>query len=532
MDARERFTRLHARLDRWLVGVFLVLLGAPLVDEFLRVSESRGPEDYELRNPAPKPRLKWNLVEINAFPAAFEEWHKDQFGLRDLLLGANSIERLFVFGISPTPIVELGKDRWMFYTGDWSAEVFQGLRPLEPGALTEWQSMLENHRDVSTALGAKHVFVFGPNKETVYPDYVPPSWKKSGPSRLEQLDRWLKQTPDAPGFLDMRPAFAAARAHDEPFDHLYYELGTHWNGRGTYLAYSEVLRAMARMGVPVEPLPWDSLIRMPNCGQGDTWARAMYIAPLVEQRNFWIAPTSMGRLVKDEKLNGIRDALYIGPDPHAPKCVMFHDSFGQSVEQMLSAHFSRFRCIWSPIADQKVLEEEMPDVVLELYVERALVGMVPSGNMLGAGNLVKLMWERSTKPLYTLEPAGYGALDVRGQAKVTPATDGRPGFVFDTPDHSASLVFPKFPLPAKGDLLLHVEIEAGVEGELLVLPVLKGENEARRKRVLRVALPVGPSDFYLRMARTEKLERLMLHAVPGKCRYILRTFEVRAMPGN
>lgn len=532
MDARDRFSRLHARCDRWLVGVFLVLLCAPLVDEVVRASETRGPQDFELRSAAPKPRLKFTLTELNAFPAAYEEWHRDQFGLRDYLLGANSIERVFVFGISPTPLVEFGKDRWMFYTGDWSAKVFSGQHPLDEPTLEAWERMLENHREVSNALGAKHLFVFGPNKETIYPDYVPPTWKKHGPTRLEQLDAWLKKDPHGPRFLDLRPALTAGRAEDEPFNHLYYELGTHWNGRGYYIAYCEILREMKRLGVAVEPLPWDGLIRMGNTGQGDTWARAMYIAPLVEQRNLWVAPTGMGRLVSDEQIRGVRHAIYVGPDPHAPKAIMFHDSFGQSLETLLSAHFSRLHCIWSPIADQKVIEADKPDVVFEVYVERALVGMAPNGNMLGAGDMVRLMWERSTTPLYTLEPAGYSALDVRGNAAVSTATDGQPGFVFDAPDNTVSLVLPRFPLPARGDLLVHIVLEAGREGELLLLPILRGESEARRRNVVRVTLPAGASEHFLRVPRTDKLERLLLHTVPGKCRYTLRTLEVRAMPGS
>jgi hypothetical protein len=127
-----------------------------------------------------------------------------------------------VFGVSPTARVEIGRDGWMFYTGDWSRDIYCGDYPMDSDMLAAWHGMLQNHEEVAHALGAKFLFVFGPNKETIYPDYVPRTWVKRGPTRLEQLDRWLAQHPGAQHY-DLRPAFRAQRSQDVPFDHLYYE---------------------------------------------------------------------------------------------------------------------------------------------------------------------------------------------------------------------------------------------------------------------------------------------------------------------
>ena len=91
----------------------------------------------------------------------------------------------------------------------------------------------------------------------------------------------------------------------------------------------------------------------------------------------------------------------------------------------------------------------------------------------------------SRSTLFRLEPASYSALEMRGNAAVSTATGGTPGFVFDMPDNTASLVLPRFTLPEKGDLLVHVAIEAGIEGEMLVLPIVRGSTEARRRNVVR-----------------------------------------------
>ena len=46
----------------------------------------------------------------------------------------------------------------------------------------------KNKRHLTTiaeSIGATHLLVIGPNKETIYPEMLPAHWTKVGPSRLE-----------------------------------------------------------------------------------------------------------------------------------------------------------------------------------------------------------------------------------------------------------------------------------------------------------------------------------------------------------
>lgn len=528
MDSVQRSTRWRARFDRATIIAFGVLACAPLADEFVRDAERRGPEAYEQRRAAPLPRWTWPVAEIERFPAAYEAWHRDQFGLRDLLLAVNARVRLGVFDVSPTQRVEIGKDGWMFYTGDLSRQVFSGDAPFDELRLEQWASLLANHRALADAAGARHLFVIAPNKETIYPDYVPRNWHKRGPTRLEQLDARCA-APGSATFFDLRPALAAARANDAPFDHVYYELGTHWNGRGTFRTYRTILNEVARLGVPVRPFTWNETRRELNEGSGDSWARQMYAEDFVEQRDLCVAPPVIGNVVRSTRPDGVREALCIGVDPAAPRAVMFHDSFGDSLVVLLSSHFSRLRCVWAPLSDASVIAEEQPDLVLEVFVERALVSYAPVEVPFDAAEFVPKLWERSRRTLYALDPAHPETLTPRGEIAL--AADGAAGVRVDVAAAAGSLALPRFDLPAHGDLLVHIALDGGAAGTLRIVPLRHGETEPRRRDATRLAIPAGPSEHLVRIPRPEQLDRLLLHFGPGGTRHVLRALEVRALPG-
>lgn len=516
-------------MDAALTALFLAALAAPTIDEYARPPEARGPEKHELRAAAKRPTLYADPRAIKRFPRAYEDWYLDTFGLRDHLLRAGSIEKLFLFGVSPTPVVDLGRDGWMFYRENASREVHRGRLPFQPRELANWQRMFQNHAEVCASLGAAHLLVIGPNKETIYPEKLPESWNEVGPSRLEQLDAWLTEHGATARFLDLRPALQAEKANDKPGDHVYYELGTHWNGRGVYTAYREILSALAPRVPGLAPLPLERFARVIGPDSGDSWARAMYIDDLVPQTSHRIvaAPTR----VQEFQERGVRVWISEGKDPSLPRAVMFHDSFGQSIMFQLAPHFSRFAAYWTGDISDAVLQRERPDVVLEVFVERYLVHYAPQEHLIGTGDLSKGLFESSGRPLFVLAPGNVETLAGRGGARVEAgAAPALARIEFPT---AASLVhLPRFRLPVEGDLLLRAEIETERPGELLVLPVWTGETEPRRRQTGRNSFGAGTSTVYLRIPRSSKLAGLALRFTLDGGVVLVRSLEVRGMPGT
>lgn len=523
------FARLRARMDVGLTVLFLGALVAPTVDEYLRSPEARGPQKTELREPARRPVFFADPRTIKHFAGEYEDWYLDSFGLRDKLLRWGSIERLFLFGVSPTDSIVMGKDDWMFYTGNASARIFRGRLPLSQGELAAWQVMLENHTEVCSTLGAEHLIVIGPNKETIYPEFAPPQWTKAGPTRLEQLADWLKAHAAKTNLLDLRPALVAEKAHDAPGDHVYFELGTHWNGRGVYTAYRSILAALAHRYPSLAPLEREQFRRMIGADHGDTWARAMYVDDLVPQQNHLFVARSVSFTEHEE--NGVRLWIAEGPDPSLPRAVMFHDSFGQSIMFQLAPHFSRLACYWTSDVSDTVIEREKPDVVLEVFVERYLANLIPQDHMIGRGDLSRMVFDRSRTVLYTLTPNNAAGLAAHGAARVEPmAADGLARVTLS--DASGWIEVPRFSLAGNGDLLVRLDLETAEPGEIVVLPMWKGEHAPRRKQFATNRFGAGASTVYVRIPRTERLDGLALRFAVDQGAFVLRGLEVRGMPGQ
>jgi len=65
------------------------------------------------------------------------------------------------------------------------------------------------------------------------------------------------------------------------------------------------------------------------------------------------------------------------PDPAAPRLVMLHDSFGDSLKPLLAEHFRRAAFFRTPRVSLQALDREKPDVVIQEIVERSLMSPPP-----------------------------------------------------------------------------------------------------------------------------------------------------------
>jgi hypothetical protein len=141
--------------------------------------------DAEFRLPAEFPAT--TLGSLPALPRAFERWFADHFAFRRDLVRLSGLLRLRI-GVSSSPLVSLGKDGWLFFTGERADEQFRRVAPFTDAELTAWRWLLQVRSDWLAARGVHYMFVFTPNKESVYPEAMPfPTARLPTPGRLEQL---------------------------------------------------------------------------------------------------------------------------------------------------------------------------------------------------------------------------------------------------------------------------------------------------------------------------------------------------------
>jgi alginate O-acetyltransferase complex protein AlgJ len=447
------------------LALFLAALYAPFADQCIRPASVREPTN-ENRSTRPHPGMPRTPAELYRFPERFEAHFSDTFGLRDVLLRWNSRVKLDLLHVSPTPTLVIDDAGWIDYAGEATMEARRGILPMTRGAQKEWLDHFALCRDFCKRNEARYAFLLVPNKETIYPEHVPARYAPFGPSRLDQLVAALP--PDLrSAFIDLRPAFLAARSADKPpLDHLYNVFGTHWNGRGTLLAYFTTMQALQSERSDVVALRADEIeMNVTPDSAFDTWGPRLYLPERFLHPNFY--PTVVG-FPRWQEVEFVHEPIARwtarNPSSHGPRIVVFHDSFGPALEPLFASTFSEVTFVHGWF-DPAIVLAKRPDLVVEERVERIFVGppMLPDISK-------RIMQQESPPPgqgalVLTVDATSDdGALATIGGAHVTRTRDG---IAFSTDDGKAGWLLPAFTVENGERAWLHVELESPQSGTII-----------------------------------------------------------------
>jgi hypothetical protein len=206
-----------------------------------------GDAEAENRTLAPFPVLNRSLASIRAYGPGLDDWFSDHFRFRSDLIRWYGESRYFGFGVSPSPMVIRGENGWLYYEEDGGIEDYANEPLLDADALHAWHETVVRARDWCKARGIAYVFVIAPDKHKIYPEhYDPHIHPVATASRTDQVLEALADTGVA---VDVRPAMMAAKADDR----LFHLTDTHWNDRGAFVAYQQIIEAVRKQRPAVPP---------------------------------------------------------------------------------------------------------------------------------------------------------------------------------------------------------------------------------------------------------------------------------------
>lgn len=513
-----------------LITGFLVALVAPLVDMFVRPTSARDTM-RELRQPAPPPDLSLTPAAAWFFASNFDAWWKDTFGLRDKLLFGHSWIKTFVFGVSPSPIVAWGKDRWLFYTGNDALQVDLGLDPFEPREVDAWVRMLNARRAWLAARGIQYLVVWVPSKTVLYPEFLPAGHHVSGENRVDQLIHALGPTWRS-DLVDLRACQLAEKTNDRPEagDWTWYPLGTHWTERGAARGYLEIMENLRARFPELIPRNRSAFkLELGDPEEGDSWARRLYLEDWLEQPMYmfrlqrtWRAK-SLGRIE-----HFVRSERFEGPDPKLPRMLMFHDSMGPTLRPWLAEQFSVSTFHWQFDFDLDKIEEAKPDIVIALFSDRSLAYVQPRVTAAEAGADVRATYDRATRSLFDVDcgtnqpavrPQGDTTLEVRDGALVAKITD-----------NEGTLLLPRFEPREDETPVLRIAIDAPFATKLDVFYKTLEGPAWHRKQSYQLELHQGRNELFVELLAPGLLGDLRIR--PGRIAgtYVIRELELRAAP--
>ncbi len=228
--------------DWWLPFFFLgsIALVLAFTDWHNR---SKLVEQMEQREAAVLPPMPRSVSALYHYPTEFSRFLDDHYGFRAAAVAVRAKLWFWLFRDVFAPDVTIGRDRWLFFTGNRELDDALHTDPLTAQDLQEWKERVAKRREWLAARGIKYLFVIAPDKRSIYPEMLPPLHPRPGMTRRQQLDAAMA---GESAFLDLTHALRADKGQGQ----LYYKWDTHWNRHGAYNAYRLVVE---RLGLTPEP---------------------------------------------------------------------------------------------------------------------------------------------------------------------------------------------------------------------------------------------------------------------------------------
>ena len=360
---RDVATRIVRNTSNTLTTLaFVALISAPAV--VMLTQESPTIATTENRRLARMPDWSWDWAAISNFPNAFEKYFSDAFGLRPTLTHWHHSVCFRVFGKSPTDMVVVGKDDWLFL--DLSMQMYRRDVSFTDEEVALQASLLQQRHDWLAWRGIKYLVVLVPNKPEVYPEYVPAHTHQRWPeNHTDRLEAYAKSHCSFE-VLNLRPILAEARKQHET----YNPADCHWNDFGAYIGYRAVIDRLTKHFPDMKPLTLEECSVETRQATGDLmWM--IGLQEITEPRIFITPKTPRAQ----GTWSGVYDATVVMTvdDERLPKAVVMHDSFMTAMHPFLEQHFreTTFRRVYSKI-DPRPIVQRKPDIVIQEIVERAM----------------------------------------------------------------------------------------------------------------------------------------------------------------
>lgn len=366
-----------------LVVIVLALLWLPLADNLLHLDQSRPSDENRALSPAPRSDL--TAQAIKEFPRSFEAYYDDRFGFRNFLVRQFHTVNFGWLGIADPEQVVKGGEGWLYLGRKVLIDESRGLNPLAPAEVQAWAMKIDAIRQWQEARGGTFLFVLVPDKQRVFPEFLPDWYIPSDARRKEQLLRAL--APMGTPVLDLTETLRAAKSRGG--DPVWLKTDTHWSGVGAWHGYQAILERLDTALPGLQALSDDTLVRCAEPGLGaEAWRSTSDLAGLLGIRDLapesWVGllpATPRARSSQDfpaptRKVGGVNVPYATAiEDPALPTAMVIGGSFRWALVPLLSEHFRRvlytdFRyCFFDPV----LAEAEQPDLILFVLTEQQLV---------------------------------------------------------------------------------------------------------------------------------------------------------------
>ena len=278
------------------------------------------------------------------------------FSFRQELITLNSRIITKLFGVSPVNDVIFGKEGWFFYKS--TMDDFLKKDVLTNEQIEKIADTLLEFEQKCNENGRKFLFVIAPNKNTVYPEFMPYlSENQSEKSNRENLFEQLRKKNIS--YIDLMTAFNSKKS-------LYHKKDSHWNNKGAALAADEVLKALNYNETPF----FSENYTVTNDFDGDLY-HMLFPKGSEKDENFEFSQEMS--FTYDVPIRGA-DSMTIKTTCEGKNgsLLVFRDSFGNALYPFLAQSCNKAVFLRKTPYNPEILSEYEADTVIIVMAERNL----------------------------------------------------------------------------------------------------------------------------------------------------------------
>jgi alginate O-acetyltransferase complex protein AlgJ len=518
-----------SKTPRAILLIFCLLLLLPLAGQWLKLAPA--PANSENRKLTERPQLSWSVPALQKFPREYQAYYNDNFGFRKILVRGNYLLHYGLLGVSPSSQVLVGRNGWLYYTGEHELDDYRGITRFHEDQLQKWAEALLLKRNWLRQKGIRYLLVIAPNKSTIYPEFLPDGYGRVRQgSGLDDFLSYVRRHTDL-DVVDLRQSLLADKEKHE----LYLRTDTHWNDYGAFLGYRELVRPLAAWYPSIIPLELGDFSISWKAHYAGDLAKMMGAREDRSDAGYFFTAKRPPQAIVSEKGEKPRDPFTVEKKVAGlPRAVIFRDSFFTGMIPFVAEHFSSSRYIWSrwdsQIPMEDILASYHPQIVIEEEVERIIkndynvfAGGIPSYFNSALAAQAILLGKGEEIDLKTVTAQNRTVLEAAAGGLLVKASDRDPQLLLPASKTLGS---------SKEGIVLRVSIESPNETRMqLYYKTIKEPDYSESKSAI-VVLHKGLNKVDLLIKKQDIVGPLRLDPAEMTGQYLLRKLVIYPISGR
>ncbi len=405
------------------------------VPSVMMLFPSKADDSAEKRILAKLPSVRNENGTVNEnFGDEFTAYVSDHFGFRQQLATLDSKVKNGLFQTSSEEDVLIGKNGWLYYTP--TQDDYVNNPTISEHGIQNIVYNLRMLQAYTESKGAKFLTAIVPNKNTVYPEYMPDYISISQQNgNLENLCNAIQGTEIS--FLNLADVLIPAKDSGET--PIYYQTDTHWNNTGALIGYRAMMGKIKTMYQNYEN---SSYVTEP-AHQGDLCGMLYPTSEKLENDNIYDIECNFEYQGRYRNSDDITITTLNINQEQPESLLMFRDSFGAGVIPYFSEQY-RFvkysRALPYTLYD---MESEQYDAVILEIVERNIAWLQEKAPAHGAPYAENVPEAYSDSPALAtahIESFGSAYVHVYGTIEIPEELTGTENYFVTLTDDSGTKI--------------------------------------------------------------------------------------------